>query len=774
MVFLAAFAVLALQTPDTARIVVVATSDLHGQAVAWDFGRQASAPGALARAATAIDSLRHRYPDQVVVVDAGDALEGTPFATYYGGIEPQDPHPIVDAMNQVGYDAATVGNHDFDFGVPLLDRALSAATFPFVSANIRVLPEDTLELRPYVVLQRNGIRVGISGFTTTGVMVWDRDQVHGRLRVTPIAEEARTALSEMRKDADLAIVLAHTGLEGPSSYDTTGVGAENVAARLAEGPVRPDLVVVGHSHREMVDSVRGGVHFVQPKPFGQSLAVVHILLTRRSGSWRVTSVRAGRVLLDGVAPSRRVEQRLAEKQAMVSGWMSQVIGEASGFMRAATGRVEDTPLIRFITEVERRAAGADLASTPIYDIRAGFDTGEISVGEIYRIYPSENTLRAVRISGEGLRSYLEQCARYWYVDSAGAVFTNAYVPGPNYDVIGGAEYTVDLSRPAGSRITELSVRGKPVQPTDSFTLALGSLRQSGEGNYPMLRDAPVVYDRGERIRDLLINEVRRRKVLDPAAFAGSSWKLVPDSAALAARALFVRAGNPATAPTMASAPVVLPAAAPANDTPELYLAPADETVATMKLPASAGPGGSLLRLMADAYRSILRADLAIVAAPEGAQDLNPGNVGEQDLRAAVPGGEQLLKLSIRGDDLRWVFEHLVEGETPCCEISGATLTYVPAKPSLQRVRSVRFSSGRELEPKVTYQVVISRHLVEGESFKLGGTKCKSGKGCDVVGLLDRWPVTQSDLTGTDALREYLRRLPQPVVPPESLRLLPAR
>jgi 2',3'-cyclic-nucleotide 2'-phosphodiesterase/3'-nucleotidase len=277
MVFLAAFAVLALQTPDTARIVVVATSDLHGQAVAWDFGRQAPAPGALARAATAIDSLRHRYPDQVVVVDAGDALEGTPFAAYYGGVEPQDPHPIVDAMNQVGYDAATVGNHDFDFGVPLLDRALSAATFPFVSANIRVLPEDTLELRPYVVLQRNGIRVGISGFTTTGVMVWNRDQVHGRLRLTPIAEEARTALGEMRKDADLAIVLAHTGLEGPSSYDTTGVGAENVAARLAEGSVRPDLVVVGHSHREMVDSVRGGVHFVQPKPFGQSLAVVHIL-----------------------------------------------------------------------------------------------------------------------------------------------------------------------------------------------------------------------------------------------------------------------------------------------------------------------------------------------------------------------------------------------------------------------------------------------------------------------------------------------------------------
>jgi hypothetical protein len=178
--------------------------------------------------------------------------------------------------------------------------------------------------------------------------------------------------------------------------------------------------------------------------------------------------------------------------------------------------------------------------------------------------------------------------------------------------------------------------------------------------------------------------------------------------------------------------------------------------------------------MADAYRSAMRADLAIVAAGEEAGDLNAGSVGEQDLRAAVPGSDQLLRLSMRGDDLRWVFEHLVEGETPCCEISGATLTYAPTKASFHRVRSVRFSSGRELESKVTYQVVISRHLVQGESFVLGGTKCSTGMGCTATGLLGRWPVTESDLTGTDALRDYLRRLTQPVVPPESPRLLPAR
>jgi 2',3'-cyclic-nucleotide 2'-phosphodiesterase/3'-nucleotidase len=707
-------------------------------------------------------------------VDAGDALEGSPFAAYYGGVQPQDPHPIVDAMNQVGYDAATIGSHDFDFGVPLLDRAISAATFPFISANIRVIPEDTLALHPYVVVQRGGVRVGIAGFTTPGVMVWNRDQVSGRLRVTPIPDEAGVILPELRRDADLAIVLANSGMDGISSYPIAGLGAEDASANLAEGAVRPDLVVVGHTHREMVDSVRGGVHFVQPKPFGQSLAVVHVLLTRREGAWRVHSIRAGRVPLDGVVPSPRLERRLAEKQAAVSTWMTETIGEATGPMRAATARVEDTPLVRFINEVERRAAGADLASTPVFDIRAGFDPGEITVGEVYQLYPSENTLRAVRISGAGLRNYLEQTSRYYYVDSTGAVYINKFVAGSDYDVIGGAEYTIDLSHPSGSRITSLSVRGKPVADTDSFTLALGSLRQSGGGNYPVLRDAPVVYDRGERIQDLLIAEIRRRRELDPAAFAGSSWKLVPESAALSARALFVRPGSPAPAPTTASTPVPPTPVPTMDETPELVLTPPEETVATLRVPAAAGPGGSLLQLMADAYRSSMRADLAIVAAEEGAQDLNAGGVREQDLHAAVPGSDRLLRLSMRGDDLRWVFEHLVEGETPCCEISGATLTYAPSKASFHRVRSVRFSNGRELESKVTYQVVISRHLVQGESFVLGGTMCSTGMGCTATGLLGRWPVTESDLTGTDALRDYLHRLTQPVVPPESPRLLPAR
>ena len=183
MPFLALLAGLALAPADTVRLVVVATTDLHGQVTDWDYLRNASAAGGLARAATVIDSLRQRYPGQVIVVDAGNALAGNPLTAYYGREASRDPHPVVEAMNLVGYDVATPGDRDFDFGVDRFDRAVAGATFQWVSANLQVVPADTLAFAPYVVIQRNGVRIAIAGVTTPAAMAWNWSRLRGRLRV---------------------------------------------------------------------------------------------------------------------------------------------------------------------------------------------------------------------------------------------------------------------------------------------------------------------------------------------------------------------------------------------------------------------------------------------------------------------------------------------------------------------------------------------------------------------------------------------------------------
>ena len=540
---------------DTIHIIIVATTDVHGHATEWDYVGDRPYPGGLSRAATVIDSLRGRYPGQVIVVDAGDLIQGDPFAVYYARVAPRAPHPAVEAMNLIGYDVATPGNHEFDYGPAAFERAVTAATFRYVSGNIRGLPGDTLEFPPYVVVTRGGVRVGIAGFTTPGVVVWSRKAARGRTRVAPIAESAAGVLPAMRKESDVLVAVLHSGMDEPSSYDTAGVGPENASAALARLPVRPDLVVVGHTHRFMRDSVLGGVHFVQPKAYAQTLAVVHLDVVPAAGGFKVSRIRAESVDLAVVPPSPRLTARQGALKAEVREWAARSLGESRGAMPAAMARAEPTPIISFIQRVQKARTGAELSSATVFNPSAGFPDGDVRMRDVFALYPYENTLRAVRISGTQLKAYLEQSARFYTTDSLGRAALDPAVSGYSYDMVSGASYDIDLRLPAGARIRNLAVRGRPVSPTDTFTMAVNSYRQSGGGGFTMLRDAPVVYDRDENIRDLLVADIRARGHLDPGDYAEANWRIIPPEMADQVRRLF--GGAPRVSAPAAPADTIL-------------------------------------------------------------------------------------------------------------------------------------------------------------------------------------------------------------------------
>lgn len=535
----------AAQVPDTTHLVIVATTDVHGHATAWDYLADAPFPGGLARAATVVDSLRANYPGQVVLVDAGDLIQGDPFAAYFAREAPRDPHPILDAMGGMSYDAATPGNHEFNWGVPFMQRALNGAAFPYVSANIYALPGDTLMFPAWTVVQRGGVRVAITGFTTPGVMVWDRDLVRNRARVARVRAAAARVLRQVESRSDFTIALIHSGLGGSSSYDTTGVGPENAAEELAAGPVRPDLVVVGHSHREIADTVINGVHFVQPRNFAQSLSVVHVTLSREVDGWKPIRVRAQLIPLRNVPPAEAITRRLAAAHDAVRRFVAVPVGAATAAMPATTARAEPSALVNYINEVERRRAGTELASTPVFNTRAGFPQGDITLAQVAAVYPYENTLIGIRVTGAQLKAYLEQSARYFTVDERGRIGINDSIPGYNYDIVSGAEYAIDLRLPPGDRIRGLSVRGRPVHPEDQFTLALNSYRAGGGGGFSMLAGAPVIYNKGENLRELLLEDLRTRGLLRAEDFGTRNWRIVPDEAALAVRRLFLPTAGPA-------------------------------------------------------------------------------------------------------------------------------------------------------------------------------------------------------------------------------------
>ncbi|MEO7083402.1 MAG: 5'-nucleotidase C-terminal domain-containing protein [Gemmatimonadaceae bacterium] len=514
-------------------IVVAATTDTHGYIRGWDY--YANAPDTvrgLSRVATIMDSLKKVSTNLPVIVDAGDILEGNAMAYAAARIDTLAANPIILAMNTIGYDAAAVGNHEFNYGLNTLDRAVKQADFPFISANI-YNTNGELRYRPWAISTRRGVKIAIVGATTPGVMLWDRDNVAGRVVVKDIVPAVRMAVRDARDaGAGVVIVVAHSGLNEPSSYDTasTGVPSENVAARLAREVPGIDLIVYGHSHKEMPDTVIGTTLLMQPKNWATSVAIAHLKVERQNGRWHVTAKRSG------VVQAINHKENAAELAATQEGhraalrYVSAVIGTTSVPWRADSARVVDTPLIDFILEVERKAAGTQLASTAAFSLDASLAAGPITVARMAALYPYDNTLRAVRITGAQLKAYLEQSARYFRARPDGTMGVDPGIPGYNFDIVSGVDYTIDVSKPIGARITTLSFNGTPVSPNDSFTMALNNYRQTGGGGYGMLRDAPVVYDKQQEIRQLLIDEVRRKGTLVPADYFHPHWRIVPAAA----------------------------------------------------------------------------------------------------------------------------------------------------------------------------------------------------------------------------------------------------
>jgi 2',3'-cyclic-nucleotide 2'-phosphodiesterase / 3'-nucleotidase / 5'-nucleotidase len=527
--------------PESRALVVLATTDVHGRLRNWDYydGRPDSARS-LASAATIVDSIRAANRGDVVLVDAGDLLQGNPLTTMAARADRRAPQPVIAAMNAMQYDAAALGNHEFNYGMPFLRAALSQARFPFLSANLRAT-RPLRGVRPYTLVRRGDVTVGIVGATTPGVMVWDRDHVRGQLTMTDIVPAVRRAVAAARRDgADVVVVVAHTGLDGPASYDTvaTRLPSENVVARIAHEVAGVDLIVYGHSHREMVDTVVNGVRLMQPRHYAASVAVARLQLARAAGGWRVTasSATAVRTTRHAESPAVLAASESAHRAALA--YVSESLAVSRVPWRATEARAIDAPLTDLVGEVMRRAAGAQLAASPAFSLDARLDSGAVTTASIATLYPFDNTLRAVRVTGAQLRAFLEHSATYWktWTPQHTGSLINSAVPGYNFDLVVGAHYDIDLSQPVGERIRALRVNGRPVQPTDRFTLALSNYRQTGGGGYAMLANAPVVYESREDIRELVIAAVRRVKVLSPADWAATNWRLLPAAAEAAALA----------------------------------------------------------------------------------------------------------------------------------------------------------------------------------------------------------------------------------------------
>ena len=554
------------------QLTVLGTTDLHNNVFNWDYFKDmpysdsAGNKIGIAQAATLIKAVRaERGAGHTLTIDSGDTIQGTPLAYYFAKVNPISDtvkHPMALAMNAVGYDAVGLGNHEFNYGIPMLRTWEKQLDFPVLGANVHDAVSGRRAFTPYVlkrVKTENGwLTVGLVGFVTPGCALWDRDNVQGKLDFNGIVEEAKTVIPEMKAaGADVVIVSSHSGATPGSSYGDALPFPENASTQLAEEVPGIDAILVGHAHLEIperfvINKATGRqVLLTEPLKWGMRVAVIDLQLTKDRGQWSVTSAHSH--LLDAKtadADPAVVGAVQAGHEATVK-YVNQVIGTSTAPLSTATACWGDSAAIDAINYVQASTIKAELAngpaaSLPVLSIAAAFSravdvkAGPLTIRDVAGLYIFDNTLLSIKVTGAQVKAYLEWSAQYFKpvagttaraqdVTNAATVIAPNGTPDYNYDVVYGLDapldYEIDLARPVGDRIMKLTYGGEPVPAEMEFAMAINNYRQSGGGNFPAVKTAPVLSNSQQEIRQRIIDYVVDRGSLDAAVFSQSNWRL---------------------------------------------------------------------------------------------------------------------------------------------------------------------------------------------------------------------------------------------------------
>ncbi|WP_123669432.1 5'-nucleotidase C-terminal domain-containing protein [Actinocorallia herbida] len=550
---------------ESVTITVMGTSDLHGCCLNWDYFKNAEFDNTahddigLAKISSLVKQIRaDRGRDRTLLFDSGDTIQGTPLATYYAKVEPitetRVKHPMARAMNAIGYDAVTLGNHEFNYGLPLLDLWIRQMDAPVLGANAVRASRDVPAYEPYVIKKmRVGhgrtVKVGVLGLTNPGVAIWDKTYVEGELRFLDLVETARKWVPVLRaKGADVVIVTAHAGDNGFSSYGGD-LPVENASAMVAEQVPGIDAILFGHSHQEVAQrfvlnkETGAEVLLSEPSYWGRRLSVLDFTLVPKKGGWTVTAKSAITVNSNTVAEDPAIVALIKPQHDTTVAYVNQVVATSVAELSTAESCYKDTPILDFIQDVQAGTVKDGLAGTayealPVLSICAPFSrtavfpAGDVSIRDIAGLYIFDNTLLGSVLTGAQVKAYLEYSAKYFTQLPVGApvdvaTLTNANgVPDYLYDQLSGVTYDIDISQPTGSRIVNLAYEGVPVTAAQEFVVAVNNYRQSGGGGFPHITTAPVVYNRQVEIRQALIDRASAVGVIDAADFHVLNWKLV--------------------------------------------------------------------------------------------------------------------------------------------------------------------------------------------------------------------------------------------------------
>jgi len=488
-----------------AHLRIMETTDLHVHVYPYDYyaDRENHTMG-LARTASIMDAIRAEATNSLLI-DNGDFLQGNPMGDYIAyerGMKDGDIHPIIAAMNVLGYEASTLGNHEFNYGLGFLEKTIAGANFPVVCANIAKgklaanARDDDLLLKPYIILDRklkdgagneHPIRIGLIGFVPPQVMNWDSRHLAGNVEARDIVKAAEAWVPQMKEEgAEIIIAMSHSGM-GPAKYEEY---LENASIHVA-GVEGIDAIVTGHSHLvfpgpqfEGVEGVDIAAGTVNGKPgvmggfWGSHLGLLDLLLERDGNTWKVVSstseARPISERVDGknqplVKSKKEVEDAARPFHEATLAYVRAPVGKTSAPLHSYFALVADDPSVQIVSKAQTWYITDMLKDTQYKDLpvlsaaapfkaggRGGPDyytdvpAGDIAIRNVADLYLYPNTVQAVVITGAQVKEWLEMSAGIFNQVEPGKQdqpLINPDFPSYNFDVIDGVTYKIDLSQP---------------------------------------------------------------------------------------------------------------------------------------------------------------------------------------------------------------------------------------------------------------------------------------------------------------------------------------
>lgn len=551
----------------TVDLRILETTDLHSNMMDFDYYKDAPTEKfGLVRTASLIKAARQEAANSVLV-DNGDLIQGSPLGDYMAakGLKDGDVHPVYKALNMLDYAVGNLGNHEFNYGLDYLHKALAGAKFPYVNANIIDAKTQKPLFTPYLIKEtevkdKDGkphtLKIGYIGFVPPQIMTWDKANLSGKVTVNDITETARKYVPQMRAEgADLVVVVAHSGLSA-EPYKTM---AENSVYYLSQVP-GVDAILFGHAHAvfpgkdfaaikgaDIAKGTLNGVPAVMPGMWGDHLGIVDLVLNNDSGKWQVTHSKAeARPIYDAQAK----KSLAAEDPALVKvlkadhdatrEFVSQPVGKSADPMYSYLALVQDDPTVQVVNNAQKAyvehfiQGDPDLAQLPVLSAAAPFKVGgrkndpasfvEVEKGQLTLrnaadLYLYPNTLVVVKATGAEVKAWLECSAGQFNQIDVNSTKPQSLLNWDgfrtyNFDVIDGVNYQIDVTQPArydgecqtinpkAERIKNLTFKGKPIDPNATFLVATNNYRAYG-GKFAGTGDSHIAFASPDENRAVL-------------------------------------------------------------------------------------------------------------------------------------------------------------------------------------------------------------------------------------------------------------------------------